>query len=103
MAVARADGVSLGNPTVGVDVQVEAFAAAAGVDLEVGRLSFQEANAVIPALLQLVAHLVGVMRASGAGHEGQGRKGADGVKSLGHGIILPWVRPPSCSGIHHGI
>ena len=55
------DCVSLGYPAVEVDMQMEAFAAAAGVDLEVRGLGVHEANAVIATLLQLVAHLVGVM------------------------------------------
>jgi len=70
MTVARSNGVSLGYPAIEVDMQMEAFAAAAGVDLKVGRLGIQEANAVVPTLLQLVTHLVGVMRAGRASREG---------------------------------
>jgi hypothetical protein len=58
-------------------MQMKAFATPAGVDLKVRWLSVQEANTIIAALLQLVAHLVGIMRANCAGHEGQGRKGAE--------------------------
>src|SRR5262245_42670868 len=61
MTVARSDCASLGNPAVKVQMKMEAFATAAGVDLEVRRPRIEEANAVIAALLQLVAHLVGVM------------------------------------------
>jgi len=55
------DCVSLGYPAVEVDMQNEAFPTTAGFDPEVGRPGAHEANAVIAAFLQLVAHLVGVM------------------------------------------
>jgi hypothetical protein len=66
-------------------MQMEAFATPAGVDLKVRWFGVQEANTIIAALLELVAHLVGIMRANWAGHEGQGRKGADGAESPVHG------------------
>jgi len=61
MTVAWSDCVSLGYPAVEVDMQNEAFPTTAGFDPEVGRPGAHEANAVIAAFLQLVAHLVGVM------------------------------------------
>jgi len=70
MTVAWSDGVSLGYPAIKVDMQMEALAAAAGVYFEAGRLGIQEANAVVATLVQLVTHLVGVMRAGRASREG---------------------------------
>ena len=61
MTMAGSDCVSLGYSAVEVDMQMEADPATAGIDPEVRALGVHEANAVIAAFLQLVAHLVGVM------------------------------------------
>jgi len=70
MTVAGTNCIALRYPAVEIDIQMKALPAAAGIDLEVWRFRFQEANAVIASPLELEAHLVSIMRARGACHHG---------------------------------